>query len=307
MSVKQGTTGICASVITYHPEPECLANIVRAAAQVDRLLVVDNHSSESVQADLMALADEHHLDLIRNDSNFGVAAALDQAIEWAKANRFEWLLTLDQDTVPHDDMVDQLRLIGESAGDRREIAIIGSNYLDGATGVPFASPDRFEGREWREETTVITSGSLLSLQACEEIGRFRDDYFIDYVDDEYCLRARKLGYRVLLSRAVVMEHAVGSPVHGRRLGRDLISPSPAPDRQYYRTRNLIALAREYRRSERMWVRRAIRTRAKEIVLVLLLERHKLRKLARACLGLVHGLCGRMGALRKEKRALRADL
>src|SRR4030095_5315976 len=60
-----------------------------------------------------------------------------------------------------------------------------------------------------ERRTVITSGTLLSLNAYDAIGRFRDDFFIDGIDHEYCLRARAKRYRILLMLAPLLVHSIG--------------------------------------------------------------------------------------------------
>ena len=59
-------------------------------------------------------------------------------------------------------------------------------------------------------TLVITSGTLTSLKAFANLGPFRADFFIDFVDSEYCLRARKAGYRILVSPHARIRHRVGS-------------------------------------------------------------------------------------------------
>jgi rhamnosyltransferase len=87
----------------------------------------------------------------------------------------------------------------------------------------------------------MTSGCLLDLVAWQVVGPFRDDFFIDFVDNEYCLRLRREGYRVLRANRANLEHAVGDI---SRYG-PLIATNHSPLRRYYKTRNRLWVFREY--------------------------------------------------------------
>ena len=75
----------------------------------------------------------------------------------------------------------------------------------------------------------------------DEIGPFDTQFFIDYVDIEWCSRARAKGFELHGVPASHMEHSVGEGVL-RVLGRRL--PVHAPQRQYYLVRNARLFARK---------------------------------------------------------------
>ncbi|MFX8766500.1 glycosyltransferase family 2 protein, partial [Acinetobacter baumannii] len=52
-------------------------------------------------------------------------------------------------------------------------------------------------------TLLISSGSLISVEALKAVGLMRDYYFIDYVDTEWCLRAEYLGYKNFVSAQAI--------------------------------------------------------------------------------------------------------
>jgi len=56
---------------------------------------------------------------------------------------------------------------------------------------------------------VITSGSLLPLATYADIGPFREEFFIDFVDTDYCFRARK---EVDKLAASIVKIAEGDPI-----------------------------------------------------------------------------------------------
>ena len=165
--------------------------------------------------------------------------------------------------------------------------MIGSSYFNMATRNPrVLEPDSFT---WREEDSIITSGSLVSLTAFETIGPFREEFFIDLVDTEYCLRARSKGYRVILSLKPTMCHSIGAPSAHTILGKNTGTSNQPAFRFYYMIRNHVVLAREYLLKEPGFVTRTLYSKIKTVVLMSLFERDRLGKLKCAALGLKDGL------------------
>jgi len=283
-----------AVIVTYNPDPGLDERLDKVREQVCAVLIVDNASYEAREM-IERCAALETVDCIWNQTNLGLATALNQGVEWAGRKQLKWLLTLDQDTVLNERAVEVLSEAFDDCGAKDKVAIVGGNYVDRLTGVPFIPTLAEDGCKWIDVPTVITSGSVLSLEAAEVVGPFRDDFFIDEIDDEYCLRCRREGFRVILSREPVMEHTIGYPRYYRFLWKKLISPGLSPLRRYYRHRNHVVMIREYRRLEPGWVKFSINVRLKELILVALLERGRVSKLWYALRGIVDGMIGRMGS------------
>ena len=182
---------VCAVVVSHCPQGDLLERLRAIQTQVGRLVVVDNGSSELCRVQPRELSNVH---LILNPKNEGVARALNQGAEWAATQACRWILTLDQDTVVDQHMVDSLCAVYQDIPDPFSVAIIGSNYTDAAIREPFLPLNGNIKDSWLEVKTTITSGSLLPLSAFRQIGPFREELFIDFVDFEYCLRARSKGF-----------------------------------------------------------------------------------------------------------------
>ncbi|MEN6356231.1 MAG: glycosyltransferase [Armatimonadota bacterium] len=294
-------TNICAAIITYHPDSELSSRVCVIARQVDKILLVDNGSNEHESDILAETISQTGADIIHNTSNVGIAAALNQAVEWAREHGYAWLLTMDQDTLLAESAVSAYALALESVNDAK-VAVMGANFNDKLTGLPLMPEDSFCGSAAMDVKTVITSGSLMSMEAVDAIGRFREDFFIDYVDDEYCLRALRMGFRVMLTREPLIEHAIGSPRWHSILGRKLISPHMSIERQYYISRNYVAMIKEFWRYERQWLVGMTKTRIKQIILLIMFEDHRAVKLWYAFKGLIDGLLGRMEPLNTSPSA-----
>lgn len=276
---------VCGAVVTYHPDERLPERLATLASQVDRLVVVDNGSAtqEFVRRTVAALGG----DAILNERNLGIGVALNQAAQFAVAADCDWMVTMDQDSMLHSDGLATLFATLEACPFRELVAVVGS-AVEGER--------RRSGRctPWVEERSVITSGSLVRLDALMAIGQFREDLFIDYVDHEFCLRLRRKGYRVIKSTRVTMAHDIGRPERRRFLWRHVTTSNHSALRRYYITRNRIVVWRSFLRSEpRFVVGDLISAVGKEMIKVLL-ETDRRRKLAAMLRGARDGLVGRLG-------------
>ncbi|HEY4772854.1 MAG TPA: glycosyltransferase family 2 protein [Steroidobacteraceae bacterium] len=235
---------VCAVLVTYHPDsgfPQRLRDILQ---QVATVVVVDNGSASAQLELLRDLAAEHRAALVLNGANLGLARALNVGIEHAAALGFSWAVLLDQDSRIDGDMVKSLVAVRESFTDKTRLGIIGAGFREKHRISAKIARLENRGNEWQEVETVITSGSMLSLSAYRHIGPFREDFFIDHVDTEYCARARARGYRVVRTLRPLMTHSIGRPTQHRLLWMKKWTSNHSADRRYYITRNHTVMLRE---------------------------------------------------------------
>ena len=286
--------GVCAVVVAYFPDPEFIARLRLILPQVARLVVVDNTPAPS-GADLKEVLGKFpQVLLIENRENRGIAAALNQGLGAAAQAGHEWLLTLDQDTQCRADMVDTLLSVCESCDPMP--LLVGGNYFDPQNRRPKVAEG--EAHEFIDQKTVITSGSLINLPLAREIGGFREDYFIDQVDHEFCLRARAHGHRVVISCKLVMAHSVGRP-GGARVPFLGVLPNHPPIRKYYIARNTVATVVAYGRREPAWCLRRLVRLFLGLAEMALLEEQGRSKVRAFALGFWDGLFGRMGPCTRD--------
>lgn len=277
---------LCAVVVAFHPDAGFERRLAAVTAQVGNVLVVDNTPGGGCAHRLASMAS---VAVRENGVNLGIATALNQGLEHAVQTGCTWLLTLDQDTLCHTDMVAVLTRARTACP--FDAAIVGGDYLDPENPRPRAG-----AHEFREVKTVITSGCLVNVGMAREIGGFRDDYFIDQVDHEFCLRARAAGQRVIISGRPVMTHSVGRS-GGVRLPVLGVMPNHPPQRKYYIARNTIATVRRYWLREPDWcLRRTVRLML-GLIFMTVLEREGLKKARAFAAGFADGWLGRMGPCR----------
>ena len=244
--------------MTYFSDDEFSQRLEKIRTQVGAVIVVDNTDDPGVNGKLQ-LPSHQSIEIIRNERNLGIAAALNQGMSRAIDLGFTWTITFDQDTWVQPNLVATLLDIYQRQTSRERIGIIGCNYEDENV---HRSPHKFTGdRSFREVDVVITSGSLMPAALFSVAGPFREDLFIDFVDHEYCLRLRKLGYKVLSSTAPLMLHALGAatPVDiNLGLGKiPFTLANRSALRRYYMTRNALLVARSYLTLTPIWVLRSL--------------------------------------------------
>ena len=291
MNIRQPSReNVVAVVVTHHPDGELAARLSQLAPQFAQVIIIDNHSQKDELAGIQHYsAGQNNISLIFNRENVGVAAALNQGCHLAAEHQAAWVVTFDQDTTPTADLLSRVASEWRTQPDRNRIGLIGVNFQSpsGKTLLP-------AGSGMGDARTVITSGSLLNLDAWRQVGPFRDDFFIDEVDHEYAIRLRRSGWLVKVTRQVLMAHALGSP-RGPQFGRwqPMISHHSAL-RRYYMVRNRVLLAREHIGFDPRFVISQLARSLREGATVVLFEPAKLSKLGAMARGLIDGLRGRAG-------------
>jgi rhamnosyltransferase len=280
---------VLAIVVTYHPDNLFAERFERLVGQVDAVLIVDNNSGAEAVTMLREAATRLNVGLILNSENVGQAAALNFGVAHAVANGYEWALLFDQDTAPGDNMLEGLREAYNDFPRKDRLAIIGSNYSAPNTTKLRISKLVTNGCPWKERKVVITSGSLLSLPIYKMLGPFRDEYFIDCVDLEYCLRAQSKGFKVIVTAKQLMVHGIGQPTRHRLPWREIDVSNHSRIRWYYMIRNDIDLAKKYLLREPAWVLGSLWTRFKAMLVLCIFEEDRLAKVWYSVMGLFDGL------------------
>ncbi len=284
--------GVCAVFVTYHPDAQFALRVGAVAAQVDGVVIVDNGSDGVALAGLRRLALDPAVTLFENGANLGIAQALNRGARQAGARGFDWVLTLDQDSWVAPDLVEALFAVRAAHPEPERLAVVGAGFEEAAPTAAAAAAPR---EPWEDVESVITSGSLFALATFAAIGPFREDFFIDYVDTEFCFRARALGYRVARTRRALMSHEIGAPTRHRVLGAEKWTTNHSADRRYYIARNDTVMLRAHGRYRHGgWALKSLGRRLRTCKRVLLYERGKGPKIAATLQGWWHGVRGRMG-------------
>jgi rhamnosyltransferase len=147
---------------------------------------------------------------------------------------------------------------------------------------------------------TITSGSLFSMEAFERCGLFQEDLFIYCVDDDYSLRIRKSGFFIGMSKNAVLLHQSGHPAYRKVFGKAIHTKNYRPEVQYYYARNKVWILRAYGSTFPRIILPTLRQFVTIPVKIVLMEDASWEKIMLFLLGLVDGVAGRMGRLRRSQ-------
>jgi GT2 family glycosyltransferase len=293
---------IRAVIVTYHCGDRLDTIVAALLPQVAGVVVVDNGSDAGTVAALEALSARHGaaITLIRNGDNRGLGAAQNQGIRAALGQGAQWVLLLDDDSIPEATMVATLHAAAQAYRGDRPLGMVAPRYVEQGVDVRsrYVAP---RGRFWfvrrqltagmlaDDAVTVIASGSMISRELFAAIGLMAEGFFIDYVDHDFCLRARAAGYRIRLVGDAVLRHRQGNKTKRTIAGITLVTANYSPLRRYHIFRNRLFVLRRHARHTPFLLPYALMTYGFDMLRIVLLEEQRLAKLGAAVRGIAHGL------------------
>jgi len=172
------------------------------------------------------------------------------------------------------------------------IGVVGPTPVDAETGGRYErAADRHAAVD--DRPSIITSGMLVRRAALEKVPGFREDFFVDCVDTDFCLRIRRSGSRVVRDAALVLPHSIGSG-RDHRLGPLNVRVLHYPAwRHYWIARNGLVLSREFFASERGFVITNALFMARWLVVTTLFDDRRRASVPAVLRGLLDGLTGRV--------------
>jgi rhamnosyltransferase len=287
---------ICAIVVSYHPDAAFPARLDALLAQVGRIVVVDNGSGPEGRARLAPLAIHPKVKLIANPDNRGIAAALNQGVAEALKAGYGWIATFDQDSTVRPGFFAALREAYAACPEREKVAVLAPRLHDEAVGAvhSFAYGGPCDHELYTVVRSSVTSGNLIPARVFAELGRYREDFFIDYVDHEFCLRCRQQGWLILESTQAVLDHNYGEPTRRKFLWMHPVLRNHSALRRYYQSRNRVVVYRQIGLFDPHWLGRDLREFARDIAKIIFLESSAGKKVGAILRGAWAGLRGKMG-------------
>jgi GT2 family glycosyltransferase len=223
---------------------ECLQSISNSDFQSYVPIVVDNGSTNGSDKEIRERFPA--ISMIKLASNLGYAKGNNVGIQYALESGADYILVLNNDTLIDETM---LRKLVEFAETKPNAGIVGPlmfcadpentlfaagsfiNWYKGDTThrgmyqseVDYPTPQIPEPADF-----IVGCGALVSRKFVEEVGIMNTEYFLNYEDVEWGLRAWQNGFEVWFTPDSIMWHKVSST-----LGK------ASPENTYYMTRNAL--------------------------------------------------------------------
>ena len=191
-----------------------------------KILVVDNGSTdgsvENLKSQISNLKTKSQssklkeLKVIRNKKNLGFAGGVNVGIREVLENGADYIFLLNPDGAVTEDTIN--KLIEIAHGDKR-IGIVGPLILDqhknvwSAGGIidkkRYTAGHTFKVNGQKEADFVSGCAMLIKGEVFQEIGLFDERFFLYFEDADFCLRAKKAGFKVIFTPEVVVYHHAG--------------------------------------------------------------------------------------------------
>ena len=297
-----------AAYITCYQDQEsanrCIQSIEAQSIEVIAIYIVDNSEKPLLLHSNRNLLLIHHY-----PQNIGISEGLIKALAWAIDQKYDFLWTFDQDSIPTPNCLEillktyyqlfqkynyKIGIIATTPCDARSSKIIEGAIFDYDH---FIGVKHDSNVDFYECDSPITSGSLISLAAAKTISPPCADLFIDGVDFDYGLRLTKKGFHNLIVTQAIMYHNFGNPVEVKFFHKKRYLQKYSALRHYYICRNHTYL--ETRFSQGYYRLTSFFKRIKYMNFTILKimpydSEDKQLKIWACLLGTYHGLIGKLG-------------
>ncbi len=199
----------------------CLESLRRTASVPYRVVLVDNGSDEEERRLLRQIPD---ITLIENEENLGFTRANNAGIREALARGCTHVLLLNNDTIVDEQLlaellsaVDEAPEIGIAAPkiyyfDHPDILWFAGGRVDFWRGdsahIGIGERDAGQYDHVRDVDYVTACAMLVKRAVFEDVGELDPAYFIYFDETDFCVRARRAGYRLVLAPRARLLHKV---------------------------------------------------------------------------------------------------
>jgi rhamnosyltransferase len=274
---------VLAVVVSFNGGPQLRRGVEALHAQVGHVLIVDNGSEEPSQVELRRLESVPRVTVARLGKNMGMGYALNVGVRFARERGFEWILTMDQDSVVQPSMLSAFRRAIEA--DPTRACLTPFRLAETEPGAAPITSVRY----------AITSGNLVRLSVFDRVGLYDEGLFVDCTDFDFSLRVRRAGYTICRVQDATMAHQLGEALDGSVPFRRYYARH-SPIRRYYMYRNLLYIVTRYARVDPIFVAKLIASHTLMTILVGVLDPQPLASYRAMLRGLTDFLARRQGPM-----------
>jgi hypothetical protein len=202
---------------------ECLQSIkVHLDGNIFKIYLVDNGSTQNID-ELKEIGNKLPLVLIRLNNNTGFAAGNNVGIKMAVMEGFDYIMLVNNDTVFVDNSLYSLIKIMQSNNNLAIGGLVNYYYSNpekvwnaGLMNNLFIGKNHtiknFTAKESRIIYVDYVPGSALIVKRSvfEKVGLLDERYFAYYEENDFCLRAKKYGFRTGFLTSSRILHKVGN-------------------------------------------------------------------------------------------------
>lgn len=241
-------------IVNYNGEEdtlECLKSLQAIDYPVYKIIVVDNASKDAGSL-LNKIYGQYNAKIFALAQNFGFAGGCNVGINYAlKEQQADYVLLLNNDTLVAQNFLTEMVKAGESD---KKIGIVGAKiyyhdeprkiwynggritWTDGGKHEEYDQIDnQLDGARIKPTDFVTGCALLIKAEAIASIGLLDESFFMYGEDIDWCLRAKKSGYKLVVATAAHVRHKISRSAS--QIGK--------PKIHYYHIRNSLLLAKKH--------------------------------------------------------------
>ena len=223
---------------------------------------------------------EKEVTVIYLEDNKGIASALNKGIKYSIEKGYNWILTLDHDSIITDNMIKNMLTCYEGLNNelKEKVAMLVPVHVEEKEYQNASNINEEKAsNSYIEVLTEITSGALTKAEIYKNVGMYDEKLFIDLVDHDYCLSLNKKGFKIIQVNNATLIHNLGESVRKSILGLKMIPTNHSPLRRYYMSRNRHYIWEKYKEDFPSWVLTDKRRFITENLKIVLFEDNKIEK------------------------------
>jgi hypothetical protein len=192
----------------------CLDSVLKLEYPNFETVVVDNNSTDGSLELAKSLFSRFYF--IKNEKNIGFAAGNNIGIRWTLEKMADYVLLLNNDAVIQKDA---LSILIEEAEKNGKAGILSPLIFKGNTQEVWFAGGKMKWLAMKNvhvneqksqdsyETQYITGcAMLIKKEVFQKIGLLDEDYFLYYEDADFCVRAKKSGFKILIAPSAEVYH-----------------------------------------------------------------------------------------------------
>lgn len=223
-------------VVLYNPIYKDLEkNIKSFGKNVKTIFLIDNSEISKIEEINKIKKIYSNIHYIWLGKNKGIAVALNLAAKLSLRQGVKWLLTMDQDSYFEDQHFKKFLGIFGEYEDKDKVGIFSPYHK-------FKPELNKEVYKYLKVDKVMTSGNLLNLEVYNKVGKFKEEFFIDEIDHEYCKRLINNNFEIILCNEIILNHKLGNL---KKVKKNKYITEHNYVRIYYIIRNKLYMAKNY--------------------------------------------------------------
>ncbi|RHX90838.1 glycosyltransferase family 2 protein [Leptospira stimsonii] len=231
-----------AVIVTFNPDFLSTLNLIQNLNAKNVPVIVVDNGSKNIEE--IRSIKRNPNSLLENQNNLGLGFALNKGIDFAERNSYSHVWLFDQDSYLEKSAIEVFLSTVRKEENRsihgKKIGSYGPNIFDTIKNRNIYGLENCN-KEIVENSFLITSGSFYPIEVLKKVGNVNEDFFIDYLDYEWCFRASYDGYTHCVVCNARMKHSIGNRSK-QILGLFSVSVH-SPFRWYFLFRNGILISR----------------------------------------------------------------